>query len=157
MIKIDLPYDSHMPCSAQVPQLVESPRLADYKERLRRAVQCPICLERCSTCYTSNACGHSICQQCAETCVNERDTCPFCRRQLTGFVRNYAMEHVIDLIDGLSPRKPVCGHEDCTNQSSMLACDVCLGYIPRGRHYRRHFKRTETSDQTIQVTCLECT
>jgi hypothetical protein len=149
----------------------KSETISEYMECLHTAIECPVCLQTFEDCHTSNSCGHSLCRVCTDKVLQTSTSCPVCRVQLNGFVRNYAMDHVVSAVfsrrhtlssltrprfmpPSLHITRTEWGENDGSNGRVM--CDVCQVCIPPHTLYQRSMHTFRNRVVSATILCVQC-
>mmetsp|Transcript_12240 Transcript_12240/g.22655 ORF Transcript_12240/g.22655 Transcript_12240/m.22655 type:complete len:390 (-) Transcript_12240:63-1232(-) len=90
-------------------EVLTTPKLADSKQiQLGQHVTCPVCIGVIHKCMAVMPCFHNFCSSClSQWLLRRRDSrpCPVCRQEVTGVIKNHAMDAVIDAFLDAFPDK----------------------------------------------------
>lgn len=80
---------------------------------INSCLECPVCMDLLSVPVYQCTNGHSICPQCTRSDKISLKICPICRSSLTGDLRNYSLERILENIT------IKCKFEGCTESIKL--------------------------------------
>ena len=125
---------------------------------VKTAIQCPVCLDVLDDCVTSSTCGHSFCRKCIEQVEHVDGACPVCRQTLSGYVRNFAVNHVAQALHesgGVDDVRAEWRGND--GKCGQIMCDACFQLVPIRARYMRRTRYSHHTPVFAITTCTLCT